>query len=299
MVFTTVPGDVHVVEPFGGVAPGATHELRRCPVCDSPKRKRLFVTRDWIQLFPYPLGGWRLIGRLAGHVPALHARATHDLGNLLHPWRPGGALLDVGCGAGRYLDLMRRFGWDRVVGVDISETAADNARQLGLEAYAGELSSVCFPERTFDAVSLSHTLEHVADPEALLREIRRIAKPGARVAIVVPNARSLCARLFRPYWVGWEAPRHLVNFSPGALAHAIERAGLELESLTTSAEDSGRMTLFCLSRALGDPNVVYTDDRHSFQLSRRALAALLAAVEWGLCLLGRQVGEKILAVART
>src|SRR4051794_25080660 len=154
--------------------------------------------------YGYPVGGWGPAAAVLRRVPPIAARATHELGILLHPWQAQGTLLDVGCGAGRYLDLMRALGWSRVVGVDISAEAIAKARSLGLEAYAGDLQEIGFPDNTFDAISASHTLEHVRDPLALLREIARVAKPGARVAIVVPNVRSLGSRIFRRHWVGLE-----------------------------------------------------------------------------------------------
>jgi 2-polyprenyl-3-methyl-5-hydroxy-6-metoxy-1,4-benzoquinol methylase len=84
---------------------------------------------------------------------------------LLHPYVEGGSLLEVGCGSGRYLDLMRALGWKRVVGVDFSAKAVEQAKDtLGLEVYCGELRDVVLEPESFDAVSLSHTLEHVPDP---------------------------------------------------------------------------------------------------------------------------------------
>jgi SAM-dependent methyltransferase len=244
------------------------------------------------------LRGSSMLSRLVGAVPPLRQRATHDLGVLLHPWRPGGALLDVGCGSGRYLDLMRSLGWSRVVGVDISERAVANARSLGVEAYAGDLAEIGFPESSFDAVSLSHTLEHVYDPAKLLAEVRRVTAPGGRVAIVVPNARSLSAQILGTYWLGWEAPRHLTNFSPPAIEAVLARAGLTIERMRTPWLGTYQVALFSLSRALGDPHNAYSDPDHRFGLGRRLLAAsfLLATVALGQ--LGWQMGDRIDVVAR-
>ncbi len=245
------------------------------------------------------LGGSALLGRAAGAVPFLRRRATHRLGVLLHPWQPGGALLDVGCGSGQYLDLMRALGWARVEGVDIGERGVTIAReQLGLEAHHGELIDVAFPDASFDAVSLSHTLEHVADPVALLAEVRRVLRPGGRVAIRVPNVRSMLSVLLGEYWLGLEAPRHLVLFSPAGLRIALERSGLRIESLGTSAMGAAGVAAFSIARARGDAHEVYTDETHRFAPQRRAAAAALAALEATLVAAGVPAGEEIAAVAR-
>jgi len=236
---------------------------------------------------------------VVGAVPALQRRATFSLGVLLHPWQPGGALLDVGCGAGGYLDLMRALGWVRVVGVDISARGVATARDaLGIDARQGELSEIGFADETFDAVSLSHTLEHVADPVALLQEVRRVLRPGGRVAILVPNVRSMLSRMLSPYWLGLETPRHLVNFSPEGLRTAVERSGLELESLRTSSLGATGVAAFSIARWRGDAHGVYTNSDHRFGVRRRAIAAALAGSEGALCALGLPAGELIGAVAR-
>ncbi len=245
------------------------------------------------------LGGSPLAAASAGRLPPIHRRATHRLGVLLHPWREDGALLDVGCGSGSYLDLMRALGWSRAVGVDVSSSAIAAARaSLDLEVYEGDLQSAGFADDTFDAVTLSHTLEHVARPVELLAEVRRITKPGGRIAIVVPNVSNLTFQVMRQFDLVLETPRHLVNFTPRALRTTIERAGLEIESLATPIEGSYGVALFSRSRALGDPHSVYTDPDYRFGLGRRAEAAALAGAEICACALGLKSGGKICAVAR-
>ncbi|HTN24538.1 MAG TPA: class I SAM-dependent methyltransferase [Solirubrobacteraceae bacterium] len=277
----------------------ARHELfaRR----ELPARAWYAATRGLLRArYGYAeLGGSALLGNLIRVAPPLQRRATFSLGVLLHPWRPGGALLDVGCGAGGYLDLMRALGWAHVAGVDISARGVETARDaLGIEAHQGDLAQVGFDDETFDAVSLSHTLEHIADPVALLREVRRVTRPGGRIAILVPNVRSMLSRLLGSYWLCLDPPRHLVNFSPAGLRIAIERSGLELESLRTWSQGATGVAAFSVARWRGDPHGVYTNSDHPFGPRRRAVASTLAGVESALCALGVPAGEQIGAVAR-
>jgi SAM-dependent methyltransferase len=242
-------------------------------------------------------GAPRVLGRVP--LPAgAHRRITHQLEVLMHPFVPDGSLLEVGCGSGAYLDLMRALGWSRVVGVDFSSRAVSEARaELGLEAYCGDLRGQGFPSESFHAASLCHTLEHVADPVDLLREIRRVLKPGGRVAIIVPNAESLAARVFGEYCLHFDPPRHLVNFTKRSLSLAFDRAGLQIDRLQTSTRGAYQVALFSHSRRAGDPPTVYKNDQYRFAWSRRFKAAALSACERTLCAFGRPAGEEVMAVA--
>lgn len=246
------------------------------------------------------LGGSNLVSLLA-RMPLfamLSNRATFQLSALLHPYVEKGSLLEVGCGSGRYLDLMRALGWKRVVGVDFSAKAVEQAKDtLGIEAYCGELRNVGLEPDSFDAVSLSHTLEHVPDPIAFLRDISRVMKPGARLAIIVPNVESFSSRLYRDYWLALEPPRHLVNFNRRALSMALERAGFSIDTLTTTPRGSYQVPLFSHSRKAGDDHSVYTDADYRFPIHRRARAFLLSLVERAQCAVGLPAGEELVAVA--
>ncbi|HST22953.1 MAG TPA: class I SAM-dependent methyltransferase, partial [Blastocatellia bacterium] len=232
-------------------------------------------------------------------LPLIRNHATYELDALMHPYVEGGSLLEVGCGSGMYLDLMKALGWKRVVGIDISHRAIEQARnELKLEAYCGELKDVCLDEESFDAVSLSHTLEHVPDPVGFLREVYRVMKPEARLAIVVPNIESLSARVFGQNWFHLDAPRHMVNFTRSSLRIALERAGFQVESLKTNPRMGYKTALFSYSRKASDDHSIYTDGTHRYPFTRRAQALLLSIREHIECAVGLPAGDEMMAVAR-
>jgi SAM-dependent methyltransferase len=290
--------DYYPEDEYYAYRPAARHRLwerqgRLARVWYAARRGALF-RRGYVHL-----GGSRLLGTAIARLPVVGDAATLSLGILLHPWVPDGSLLDVGCGNGRYLDLMRALGWRRVVGVDTSARSMSQVQgELGIEAYCGDIRELGLADQSFDAVSMSHTLEHVDEPAAVLAEVRRVLKPNGRVAIAVPNARSLAARLLGEHWIGWETPRHLVNFSPAGLQSAVERSGLRLEELRTSAQGSYAAFRFSMSRRRGDPREIYTDATRRFGFRHRAQAAALALVEHATRGVRVPVGELICAVAR-
>lgn len=75
-----------------------------------------------------------------------------------------GRLLDVGCGNGIFLATMKELGWE-VAGVEPDRQAARVAReQFGLNVHVGTLEEAGFADGTFDAITMSHVVEHLADP---------------------------------------------------------------------------------------------------------------------------------------
>ncbi len=247
------------------------------------------------------LGGNRALALLLA-TPGLGAArraATFGLDVLLHPFVEDGALLEVGCGSGMYLGLMQALGWHRVVGVDFDAAAIARARAVfGIEAYAGDLAAAALPDGAFDAVSLSHTLEHVPDPVALLAEIRRVMKPSGQLAIVVPNLASTTARSFGPFWNALDVPRHVVDFTPRGLRTALRRAGFTATEIATTPRAAYQGALVSEGMRAGDPPSTFLDPRYRFPLARRALALLHSARERIECALGAAAGEELTAVAR-
>lgn len=102
--------------------------------------------------------------------------------------KPGKALLNVGCGKGAFNHaLSKRF--SKTVGVDINPTDIEIARTLSKTGFfkvmdAGKLQ---FKQAEFDAVVCSEVLEHVKNPDLVLREISRVLKKGGQLVITVPN----------------------------------------------------------------------------------------------------------------
>ena len=142
----------------------------------------------------------------------------------------GGHLLDVGCSTGTFLLAMReKPGW-QVSGVEISEHAAQIARDdYRLEVFTGTLDEAAFPADTFDAVTLWDVFEHLHDPSGTLHEIHRVLKPGGVLVLRVPNADSWDAKLFGKTWAGLDAPRHLYVFGRKTLQQILEKAQFRVD----------------------------------------------------------------------
>lgn len=116
--------------------------------------------------------------------------AANSAAYLLPHLRSGLDLLDVGCGPGTLtVDLARHVAPGRVVGLDRSPEVVDEARRhaervgVEVELLPGDVYALDLPEASFDVVHAHQVLQHLADPVAALREMRRVARPGGLVAV--------------------------------------------------------------------------------------------------------------------
>jgi SAM-dependent methyltransferase len=150
--------------------------------------------------------------------------------------RDDARILDVGCGDGFHLRLLRDFGrptWT-LEGVDANDRAIDAARRAGLTVHHGTIEQLSLPAASYDLVLLIATIEHVDDPAGVLRAVRRLLKPGGRVVIVTDNTATLDFAVFGGrHWGGYHFPRHFNLFNRGTLKRLSAIAELEVESAGT------------------------------------------------------------------
>jgi len=162
-------------------------------------------------------------------APAFHRVLARLFGALAYreaiSFVPGGRMLDVGCGSGRFLRKMAALGW-RCEGLDFSETAVSLCRAAGLDVRRGDLFSAGLDDASFDLLTARHVIEHVPDPAAFVREAARILKRGGRLLIQTPNSAALGRPWFGAYWFANDIPRHLVLFARQNLDRLAARCGL-------------------------------------------------------------------------
>jgi 2-polyprenyl-3-methyl-5-hydroxy-6-metoxy-1,4-benzoquinol methylase len=184
-----------------------------------------------------PAQGWEpsALRHVAHLLPGY--RAQWDFSVFYLAAQPNGRLLEIGCGNGIMLKRMSDLGW-QVQGIDFDRKAVEVARSQGLHVHLGTLDEQNFPEESFDAVVMSHVIEHVPDPRALLESCRRVLKPDGQLMSITPNASSWGHRRYGADWYGLDPPRHLHVFTPEAMKALAEDVGLsrfEVSSVVANA----------------------------------------------------------------
>ncbi len=143
--------------------------------------------------------------------------------------RPGDRVLDLGCGEGRHAITAYLEERVQVLGLDLSladlgvagcrfaefRDPADPARRV--DFICGSGLRLPFRDASFDKVICAEVLEHIPDYQGVLREIRRVLKPGGHLAVSVPR--------FGPEWICWRlsSAYHQV---PGGHVRIFRRKGL-------------------------------------------------------------------------
>lgn len=140
---------------------------------------------------------------------------------------PSKRALELGCADGRFLMRLQQSGWE-VQGVEFAEEPAQRALARGLPVHVGRLEPGLLPARSFDAVFAWMVIEHLHDPLATLREVRRIAKDTAWLVLSVPNFGCWEPKVFGRYWYSLELPRHLHHFTTRSLRRMLEQCGFRM-----------------------------------------------------------------------
>ena len=139
------------------------------------------------------------------------------------------SILDVGCGNGRLLYLLRETGFRNLLGVD-PFIGFDRTYGNGLRVEKKFLAEV---RGQWDVVMLHHAFEHMDRPAETLREVRRLLAPGGQCILRVPVADSWAWRHYGVNWVQLDAPRHSFLHTRASMARLAAEAGLRV----VAAED--------------------------------------------------------------
>jgi SAM-dependent methyltransferase len=130
---------------------------------------------------------------------------------IVAPHAPEGPWLDVGCSTGAFLDAVSRRGID-IDGIDVSASAVEVAQKRGFSAFHAAAETFQ-PERRYSYITGFDVLEHVVDPGAFLDRLHGWLAPGGRIALTVPDIKSVHARVMGRHWYYYCPPLHITYFN--------------------------------------------------------------------------------------
>jgi 2-polyprenyl-3-methyl-5-hydroxy-6-metoxy-1,4-benzoquinol methylase len=154
----------------------------------------------------------------------------------LAKYKSGGAVLDLGCSSGAFLETLKGGQWE-LFGIEMSPEVAQRAeKRTGAKVFVGDVLEAPFPQGYFDAITCFHVFEHMFRPKQILEKVSYWLKPGGIFYMMVPNIHSGGGRAFKSYWYALELPRHLFHWSPKALRQVARSVDLEEVSVTAHRE---------------------------------------------------------------
>jgi 2-polyprenyl-3-methyl-5-hydroxy-6-metoxy-1,4-benzoquinol methylase len=154
--------------------------------------------------------------------------------------RPIGAVLDVGCGSGGVGPGLRRAGATRLVGIEMVPEQAELAREGYHHVVAAPVEEALEQlDGSYETILCLDVLEHLVDPDRVLRDLHRVAAPGARLQVSLPNARHVSLvkdLLFKgtfgyTEW-GHRDRTHLRWFTRRDIVDAMERNGWAVQRVS-------------------------------------------------------------------
>ena len=134
------------------------------------------------------------------------------------------SILDVGCGAGSLLCVLREFGMENLLGID-PYIDADLRYENGVEILRKQITDI---EGRFDVMMFHHSFEHFQDPAEALGAVSRLLKPGGHCLIRIPIIPSYAWEHYGVNWVQLDAPRHICIHSIKSMEILARQAGLEV-----------------------------------------------------------------------
>jgi SAM-dependent methyltransferase len=141
------------------------------------------------------------------------------------PLAAGARVLDAGCGSGRTLEELGRYG--EVFGIELDPGAASMARERGCgEVTSGRLEELPWEDGFFDLITCLDVIEHTPDDRVTLGELRRVCRPGGFLVVTVPAYQAL--------WSSHDvANHHYRRYSRGRLRVAATEAGWRVRRMTS------------------------------------------------------------------
>lgn len=148
-------------------------------------------------------------------------------------FKKGGKLLDIGCGAGRFIKLAKEFDFN-VEGTELSKFASKYVEdKLSVPCHQGQLEDMQLKDNDYDIVTLWHVIEHLPDPLKVLKQIHRTLKDKGLLFVATPN---------EDFWYMRKNPKradrvredlikvegHLYFFTAETLKKMMEKAGFKV-----------------------------------------------------------------------
>src|SRR5271170_178585 len=209
-----------------------------CKVCKSARRKRLFEKQGFtfhrclecnhVYVSPRVTGSvaWRIGMEVdtRDHESSLMIAQKFYAGAICHLMRmraPGPRLLDIGFGQGWIIQLARSYGFE-AYGTESSPSLVAQLRpQFGDRLHLVTPGNTDLPWHGFDAVIISHVLEHTEDPVSLLSRIYKLMNPDGVLYVAVPDIDSLQFQLFGKRWEVISPLAHFQYFSEATLSRGL------------------------------------------------------------------------------
>lgn len=135
-------------------------------------------------------------------------------------------ILEIGCGAGRLLFELQQQGFTKLTGIDpYIEKDIISGHVRIFKKHIEQLSKI------YDFIMMHHSFEHMPDPVFVLKETKRLLRPGHGVLIRIPVISPYFWQTYGVDWVGIDAPRHFYLHTIDSMKILAKKSGLQLTDI--------------------------------------------------------------------
>lgn len=140
--------------------------------------------------------------------------------------KPGSKLLDVGCGAGHFLEIAQKMGW-HAQGCDFDPEVVSRCKSKGLDVRLGGLEAFEKNKGEFEILTMNQVLEHIPDQKKLIKNCYSYLKNGGSLWMALPNPTSIGQKVFKSSWAGIHPPYHLCLPNQKIIVTWLRQAGFK------------------------------------------------------------------------
>jgi SAM-dependent methyltransferase len=140
-----------------------------------------------------------------------------------------GKILDIGCGRGLFLKVMRSGGWE-AIGTEFNEQTASYAiKSYSLKIMPGDITQHKLPSESLDVININQVLEHLKSPYEVIEESHRLLKKNGILIISVPDLRSPQFTVGKENWFLLDLPLHLFHFTEEGLIILLKKKQFKIK----------------------------------------------------------------------
>ncbi len=183
------------------------------------------------KLFNYYVGNFSIIGYLMSHSYYLQKRYAWI--RCLNGINKSASILDIGSGAGKYLDELYACGFKNIKGMD-PYIEKDIISQHGIQIKKQNINDI---NGTYDLIMLNHVFEHLEHPLEILSKLKTLLTSAGQLLIRVPLVDSYAWEKYGVHWYQIDAPRHFYLHTKKSMELLANKTGFKMHKIIYDAND--------------------------------------------------------------